>query len=81
MCHQNYCLKFGSKWQTPSFRNLKEVGCKRKRKLKGSYDWTAYTAIESYMGYGYDCLWKGQGGLELSELAQESKWLSHPFNL
>jgi len=29
-----YCLKFGSKCQSPSFRNLKGVGFKRKRKLK-----------------------------------------------
>ena len=34
LCHQMYCLKFGSKCQIPLFRNLKEVGFKRKRKLK-----------------------------------------------
>ena len=56
LCHQMYCLKFGSKCQIPLFRNLKEVGFKRKRKLKGSYDWRAYIAIESYMGCGYDPL-------------------------
>ena len=37
LCHQMYCLKFGSKCQIPLFRNLKEVGFKRKRKLKRKF--------------------------------------------
>ena len=37
LCHQMYCLKFGSKCQIPLFRNLKVVGFKRKRKLKRKF--------------------------------------------
>ena len=45
-------------------KKLKEVGFKRKRKLKGSYDWRAYIAIESYMGCGYDLVAQRVGNME-----------------